>query len=80
MYKLQFVNAFTQEIIREVEYHDRTYINKFLGILESADEDLIIFDNKMNYYTARYLSHAIVHDGYTMIYRVLFKTKQTSKN
>ena len=50
-----------------------------LGILRSAKEEMIIFDNTMNPFTARYLTHVVVCENDVKTFRVLFKVKQSNK-
>jgi hypothetical protein len=49
-----------------------------LVTLRSAKEDMIIFDNAMNPYTA-YLTHLVVRENDVKTYRVLFKVMQPKK-
>nr|WP_304220273.1 hypothetical protein [Fredinandcohnia onubensis] len=81
MFRLEFVNCFTQEVLRHAEYEekDKEYVNEMLGILRSAKEDMIIFDNAMNPSTARYLTHLVVRENNVKTFRVLFKVKQSNK-
>ncbi len=73
--------CFTQEVLRHAKYEDKDkeYVNEMLGTLRSAKEDMIMFDNAMNPFTARYLTHVIVRENDVKTFRVLFKVKQSNK-
>ncbi|RFB09319.1 hypothetical protein DZB84_24445 [Bacillus sp. HNG] len=81
MFRLEFVNSFTQEVIRQVEYQDKDkgYIDSLLSTLRSAKEDIILFDNILNPYTVRYLTHVVVRENDVKTFRVLFKVKPSNK-
>jgi adenylate kinase family enzyme len=81
MSKIQFVNAFTQEIIREEEIKDNTLINNFITSFEETkkrNQEVIIFDHGMTAYQAMYLSHSLVKKEQRKVYRVFFRTKVSS--
>lgn len=81
MFCLEFVNCFTQEVLRHAEYEDKDkeYVNEMLDTLRSAKEDIIIFDNTMNPSTARYLTHVLIREDGVKTFRVLFKIKQSNR-
>ncbi|MGY3718640.1 hypothetical protein ACWE42_24305 [Sutcliffiella cohnii] len=60
MFKIQLVNAFTQEVLREKVFPDLKRISEILDQFEESkkvDEDIFLFDEGMTVYKARYLSH-----------------------
>ncbi|THE09501.1 hypothetical protein E1I69_22050 [Bacillus timonensis] len=81
MFRLEFVNCFTQEVLRHAQYEDKDkdYVNEMLGTLRSVKEDMIIFDNAMNPFTALYLTHLVARENDVKTYRVFFKVKQSNK-
>lgn len=83
-FKLQFVNAYSQEILREATYDSVDDINNVIKAFEESttiDVPTDIFDNQQRTLTAKYLSHNKFTEENTMIYKLklYFKTRIAEK-
>ncbi|MGG4549391.1 hypothetical protein ABER02_16640 [Rossellomorea marisflavi] len=77
MLKLQFINAITQEVIRE-EITEESVIKNFLASFEETknkNDEVIIFDHGMKAYQAMFLSHSQTKKDHRKVYRFFFKTR-----
>jgi hypothetical protein len=74
LYKLQIINAQTQEIIREKIFRKPDHI---LSLLESAKKGQVcfLFDEDCRTYTGDYVSHSIFTEDDLEVYRMVFKLK-----
>lgn len=75
LYKLQFINTFNQEVLREATYDNTLTINRMLMGFEKAseiDEPTLIFCNKRKTWNAEYLFHKVVTEGNITVYKVFF--------
>jgi len=74
LYKLQICNALTQEILREKTYKKPDLI---LSLLESAakGQECFLFDEELRTLKGEYISHSIMMEADTQVYKVLFKVK-----
>lgn len=82
MFKIQLVNAFTQEVLRENVFPDLKRIAEILDQFEESkkvDEDIFLFDEGMAVYRARYISHQIFREEEYKVYRLLFSAKSPRK-
>ncbi|MGY3718741.1 hypothetical protein ACWE42_24865 [Sutcliffiella cohnii] len=78
MFKIQLVNAFTQEVLREKVFPDLKRISEIISTFEESqkiDEDFYLFDEGMNVYKARYISYQVIRDEEYKVYRLFFKAK-----
>ncbi|MEH7345552.1 hypothetical protein V7122_16985 [Bacillus sp. JJ1532] len=78
MYKLQFANAFTQEILREEKYDGQSFILEIVDSMEQNKRDkleLFIMDNQKRILKAEFISHIIVREDDAKVYRMFFKVK-----
>ncbi|MGF6950094.1 hypothetical protein QF028_002599 [Neobacillus sp. B4I6] len=78
MYKLQFCNAFTQELLREATYGK---VDVIQSLIESAQKnvgsglDSFIIDNELRTLRAEYVTHSMIHQGNETVYKLFFKVK-----
>ncbi|MFE1246065.1 hypothetical protein ACFW35_18300 [Fictibacillus sp. NPDC058756] len=75
MYKLQFVNTFNQEVLREATYDTTIEINNMIIGFEKAseiDEPTMIICNNRKTWNAEYLFHKVVTEGNDTVYKVFF--------
>ncbi|RFU70360.1 hypothetical protein D0469_07095 [Peribacillus saganii] len=84
MYKVQFVNAYTQDILREEEYKEIMLILEMVSSFEQnkdKNEKLnnpsYIFDHQRRTWEAFYLSHVVVEEEKCRIYKLFFKVKMS---
>lgn len=77
MYKLQFVNAYSQEILREVDYDSTDHIKSIIDSMEKRDSKLGMFllDSKMRTLKAEYVSFSKIHKSKSTTYKLYFKVK-----
>lgn len=77
MNKIQFVNAFTQEVIREEELKDQR-IHQFIVDIEESKKlegEIYLFDHGLKVYQAKYISHTMYKEEDKKVYRLMFTTK-----
>jgi hypothetical protein len=75
MYKIQFINTFNQEILREATYENDSKINGMLMSFEKAseiDEPTMIICNNRKTWNAEYLFHKVIIEGNQTVYKVFF--------
>ena len=78
MYKLQFVNALTQDLLREEVYKDSKMIFKVLKTVEDSRKNgmqSFMFDSQRRTQDIEYVSHTVLTDDRHTIYRLYFKVK-----
>jgi hypothetical protein len=79
MNKVQFVNAFTQEVIREEELKDQR-IQQFIVDFEKTKKlkgEVLLIDHGLKVYEAKYISHTMYKEEDKKVYRLLFKAKKS---
>jgi hypothetical protein len=74
LYKLQICNALTQEILREKTYKKPDLI---LSLIESGakGQECFLFDEQRRTLKGDYVSHTVLMEADTEVYKVLFKVK-----
>ncbi|WP_226619761.1 hypothetical protein [Cytobacillus firmus] len=75
MYILQFINTYTQEILRIASYDDPIQINRMIeGFKEASkiDSPAYIIDNQRRTLNAEYVFHNVITEGNDTIYKVFF--------
>ncbi|WP_043933812.1 hypothetical protein [Bacillus sp. EB01] len=81
MYKLQFVNSTTKEILREVTRTDENEIRFEIiqNVMESPLGQLFIVDKNKVLLEAQYVTHFHKKEEGMMVYKVMLKTKGVEK-
>ena len=77
-FKLEFVNAYTQEVLRENFYEDASQIQDIIKTFEGTvdiDEDTYIFDFQQRALVAEYQNHSAMGQGNTLTYKLFFKVR-----
>jgi hypothetical protein len=79
MYKLQFINALTQDILREELFKDQNGVMQMIKPLERNrdmdGQDLFLVDNRKRMLEGKFLSYTVGdEDGY-IVYRLLFSVQ-----
>jgi hypothetical protein len=79
VFKLQFINALTQDIIREELFKDQNGVMQMLKPMERNrdldGQDLFLVDNRKRMLSGKYVSYTVGdEDGY-IVYRLLFSVK-----
>jgi hypothetical protein len=71
LYKLQIINAQSQEILREKLYKKPDLI---LSLMEDSEKghECFLFDENLRTYKGVYVSHTCFTEGDMIIYKVLF--------
>lgn len=75
LYKIQFINTFNQEVLREATYNSKTMINTLIMGFENAckiDEPTLIICNNRKTWNAEYLFYKVITEGNETIYQVFF--------
>jgi hypothetical protein len=75
MYILQFINTYTQEILREASYDNFNQITHMIEGFEKAskiDSPAYIIDNQYRTLNAEYMFHKVITEGSNTIYKVYF--------
>jgi Ni,Fe-hydrogenase III component G len=76
LYKLQFCNVYTQEVLREVKYPDTEYIKSVIEPLTNeSNEFCYLLDSQQRLFQANYVCHTVLHMGNETVFRVFFKVK-----
>ncbi|MDQ6600746.1 hypothetical protein [Bacillus salipaludis] len=76
MYKLQFVNAYTSDILREVDYEKPDIINSLIEQLEERNStDVFLMDSQQRLFRADYVSCKEVNEQDNHVYKFFFKVK-----
>lgn len=80
MYKLQFCNADTQEVLRETECD---HPDRIFGLVKSAEKslefDAYVLDRQQRLYDADYNSYSVIYDEHDTVFRVFFKVRLNDK-
>ncbi|UQZ76189.1 hypothetical protein C2I17_17395 [Niallia circulans] len=75
MFILQFVDAYTQEIIREETYDKEDFIFEMIDSFHETcvkENDIILFDNKQRILDAKFISHKMIREADRKIYKLFF--------
>jgi hypothetical protein len=75
LYKLQFINTYSQEVLREAAYENDAEINHILTSFEKAseiDEPTLIICSNRKTWKAEYLFHKVITIGNEITYMVFF--------
>lgn len=78
MLKVQFVNAYTQDILREDEYESLEKIENMITDFERVNQqglEIFILDNRQRTLESKYVSHSILKVGRSKVHRMFFTTK-----
>jgi len=78
IYKIQFINEYTQEVIRAATFDSpETILHMIKGFEKTIniDEDSYIFDSNQRAYIAEYLTHNKITEDNTITYNLFFKTR-----
>lgn len=78
MFRLQLVNVYTQEVLREQDYKNNETILNMIDSFEDEkdkEEECFIFDSGRRTLRAVYVTHNICNDDGVKVYRLLFKVK-----
>jgi hypothetical protein len=75
LYKIQFCNAYTLEILREEPYEKPDQIEQMVSDLKNVNGKMYLLDSKMRMIVVNYDSHIIVISDRDIVYKVFFKTK-----
>ncbi|MEH7441119.1 hypothetical protein V7201_02180 [Bacillus sp. JJ1122] len=82
MFRVEFVNVFTQEILREVPYQDEKAILEIIDMLSSKPEnsnDTYLIDSQFRSLDAEYVSHSKLEDDGVTVYKLFFKVQLSEK-
>jgi hypothetical protein len=80
MYKLQFCNADTQEVLRETQCDHPDHIFGLVKLAEKSLEfDAFVLDGQQRLYDADYNSYSIIYDEDDTVFRVFFKVTLNDK-
>jgi hypothetical protein len=79
VYKLQFINALTQDILREEILKDEKIVREMIKPLErnrdTEGKDIFLVDGRKRMLEGKFVSYTVSdEDGY-MVYRLLFSIK-----
>jgi hypothetical protein len=79
VYKLQFINALTQDILREEIFKDQNDVLQMIKPMERNrdvdGQDLFLVDSRKRMLSGKFVSYTVGdEDGY-MVYRLLFTVK-----
>lgn len=70
---MQFINADTQEILREVDYENTNIINSIIEQFEEESvTDAFLMDSRMRLFKADYVTYSVVGSN---VYKFFFKVK-----
>jgi hypothetical protein len=78
MYKLEFVNALNQDLLREQLYKEPEHIVSMIASLEKNREDgldLFLMDHRKRTLEGRFVSHKVIEEEGLVVYRCYFKVK-----
>lgn len=82
LFKVEFVNAQTQEILREVPYKDENSILEMINMFNSKSEnknDTYLIDNQFRSLDAEYVTYSTYQEIDLTVYKLFFKV-QLSEN
>ncbi|MDZ5470416.1 hypothetical protein SM124_01520 [Bacillus sp. 31A1R] len=76
MFRLMFVNAFTQEPLRHTDnYSEEQILDVIDGFSVAKGEECFIFDYDLNTLSAEYVTHNKFLEDETTVYKLFFKTE-----
>jgi hypothetical protein len=79
VYKLQFINALTQDILREEIFKDQKTVLEMIKPLERNRDvhghDLFLVDNLKRMLQCKFVSYTVGDEADYIIYRLLFSVK-----
>jgi hypothetical protein len=78
LYKIQFCNVYTQEVLREENYDTPDQILSIIDDMEnkvSSDLGLFLFDSRRRTLKAEYVSYKMIHEGKGTVYKLFFKVR-----
>jgi hypothetical protein len=81
VYKLQFINALTQDILREEIFKDQNGVMQMIKPLERNrdldGQDIFLVDNRKRMLSGKFESYTVGDEEGYMVYRLLFQIKLT---
>jgi len=81
-FKLQFVDAHTQEVLEETSFDSVDPINEWIKALETSrnsEHVSYIFDNRGRTLVAEYVACSKLHNHHSSICRLSFKTRLSDR-
>jgi hypothetical protein len=79
VYKLQFINALTQEILREEIFQDQKAVLEMIKPLERNRDieghEVFLVDNRKRMLEGKFVSYTVGDENGYMVYRLLFSVK-----
>jgi hypothetical protein len=82
VYKLQFINALTQDILREEIFKDQKAVLELIKPLERNRDvhghDLFLVDNRKRMLQCKFVSYTVGDEDDYIVYRLLFSVKLAS--
>lgn len=76
LYILQFCNAYTQEVLREVEYKNIERVYSFLNpFQDGTNQFCYLLDSRQRLLQADFVSKTVIYQGNDTVYRIFFKVK-----
>ncbi|MGG1679914.1 hypothetical protein ACIFOT_29980 [Neobacillus sp. NRS-1170] len=76
MYILQFCNAYTQEVLREVEYKSIEKVYSILNCFQDEHNQFCyLLDSRQRLLKANFVSNIVIYQGKDTVYRIFFKVK-----
>lgn len=78
MFIMQFVNAFTQDVLREVEFSKSDFILENIRLLEENrknDLPLFLIDRSKRTLDGKFVSYKVIEDGNDTIYKLFMNVK-----
>nr|WP_263327828.1 hypothetical protein [Neobacillus sp. Marseille-Q6967] len=76
MFKLQILDASTQEIIREETYGDSEIFNSVMKAFKIG-QDYILFDRQRKVLKGVYVSHSILNENDGKTYKINFRVSNS---
>jgi hypothetical protein len=79
VYKMQFINALTQEILREEILKDEKVVREMIKPLERNRDidghDVFLVDNRKRMIEGKFVSYTVGDEDDYIVYRLLFSVK-----
>lgn len=78
MFKLQFINTYTQEILREIDYDRQDKIFEVINDMEKTREqglDCFLLDSQKRTLQCEFVYYSKVEEDEIIIYKLFFKTR-----
>jgi 1-aminocyclopropane-1-carboxylate deaminase/D-cysteine desulfhydrase-like pyridoxal-dependent ACC family enzyme len=78
MYKMQFVNAYNQNVLREQLFKSSEKIMEMIMSLEKTTKDgleIFLMDSEKRMLDSKFVTYKIVEEDDMTVYKVFFKTK-----